>query len=1249
MQGALEQSSSATSDVYWDEIVSVEQVAPPDPWVYDLCVAETHNFVADNIIVHNSNIADSIRWVLGEQSMRQLRGKKSDDVIFVGGAGRATMQMAEVGLVLDNSAAWLPSEFAEVTIARRSFRSGDTEYLSNGSRVRLKDVLLLLAQARIGHDSYTVIGQGMVDQALSLRADERRGLFEDAAGIRQFQAQRTEAEQKLTLTQSNLARLRDIVGEIEPRLGPLAEQARRAQEFSGARDELTRLLRRWFRHQWHELHAAGERAAATEAASASEIERLRVVIAGDEARSQELRHQREDLLAEIARLRRERGEVSGALQTTERDLAVARERLASLERQHAESAAERDQQTEAIASTRAHVEALDAQVAAAEAAAIEAAATLEALESAQHAARQEQEREEARLRAAQREVIQVQARLGAAQTELGRLQRQLGERNRMLATRREAVAQAQRKLEEADARLNERRQLFDAARGEVEALVAQRERLARELAEGQGELERLRAAVADGERERRALGDRLALLEEWRRTLEGFGDGVRALLQAPAEQQPAMRGVVAQLVSATPPLETALEAAFGIFLQAVVVATRDDAHQGARWLRETGGGRAIFLWLDSPQPPRQPAVVAMPAPDGDALLGYARDALICAPELRPLLAHLLGETYIVRALAIAEREWGQHPPVPIVTLDGELLHPAGWLRGGASSPVSADGVAQAARESSVLVRERELRQLPAEIDRMAHAITEARAQYDDALAAQGRRKAQDEQIRRDLQRTEARAQEVARTVTTLQREQERINGEVGLSQAVAEQLAAEVEGLEQEGAATATRVAEQERIQQEASERVEDVQAEIDDLLAHNREQQEALASARTAVAVQRQEAKALVQRADQLRAQVREIETQLARRAERLHTIAIQREQLVETIATHDQAVLDLRERARDLSERIRMREATQGEVERATQAAERDHSAQREALARLEVEHRRWTTEAERAREAIEALATQIREELGGEAEDDPLALVLAEAEGETGDDETPVEETTPEALARLRRQIEALRGRLKHLGGYDPEAPQAYAELKVRFDFLTSQIADMEQASNNLRSIIVELDATMRRQFEETFFAVNERFQRHFVTLFSGGAARLELTAPRRERLDDDEDEAQPEVPRKVGLGGVEVFVQIPGKRVQDLSLLSGGERAMVSAALLFALLETNPPPFCLLDEVDAALDEANVMRFCDILRQLAEHTQFIVITHNRVTMTHADALYGISMGADSVSRVLSMRLAEVAAGR
>ncbi len=1196
-----------------------------------------------------SNVADGIRWVLGEQSMRQLRGKKSDDVIFAGGASRAAAQMAEVALVLDNSASWIPSEYTEVTVSRRSFRSGDSEYLSNGQRVRLKDVLLLLAQARVGHDSYTVIGQGMVDQALSQRADERRALFEDAAGIRQFQAQRTEAEQKLALTQSNLSRLRDILGEIEPRLGPLAEQARRAQEYSGTRDELNALLRRWYTRQWHHALDAREHAVAQERLHAQRVDEMRASIATRERESADLRQQHEALLAEIGGLRRERGETLGLLQTTERDLAVARERLASLDRQQSDLEGEQGQQEETIAIARAHVGALEAQIERAEAQADATAAELDALESAQHAARLEQEREEARLRAAQREVIQAQARLGAAQTDLSRLRRQLGERTQALASRREVVTLAQQKLERAEEQLAERREAFEQARADVEALVAQREQLNRDTIDAQAESDQLRAATADAQRERRALADRLALLEEWQQSAQGLDAGARTLLQSANTRGVAVLGVAAQLVSVPPELDAALEAALGVFLHAVVVRNTADARQAARWLRETGAGRAYIVWAEGvvPESGITPSPSSVPPADGDEVLGPLGEHITCSPELRGLFLRLLGDTLVVRDLDVTRAHWPDTPPCTVVTLAGEVLHPRGWMRGGRGSTDAAGD------EASVLARQRELRELPARIDRQSHEIAALEAQYASALARLDELKQQAGELARDIQRAEALAQELARSLTAFQREQERALSEERLSAAVAEQLEGEVTSLEQEVAVTVEHVAEQERLQLDAAENVAAIQEDVDDMLSRSRSQQEELARARTGLAVQRQEVKALAQRADQLRAQSREVEQQLARRGDRIQAITSQRTELQAQTAEQDASLVELREHARALSEQLHTREASQAHVESQIATLEHGLGDERQTLARTEAEQQRWTLEAQRALEAIETLAEQIREDLGADEGTDPLGALAADE----GDDEgaqdaeapEPEPELTPEEMAKLRRQIDALRGRLRHLGGYDPDAPQAYQELKTRYDFLTGQINDMDTAAANLRTIIVELDATMRRQFEETFQAVNERFQRHFTTLFSGGAARLELTAPRREVAEDDDESDEPAVPRKVGLGGVEVYVQIPGKKVQDLSLLSGGERAMVSAALLFALLETNPPPFCLLDEVDAALDEANVVRFCEILKLLSEQTQFIVITHNRVTMTHADAIYGISMGGDSVSRVLSMRLAEVAAAR
>ena len=818
-----------------------------------------------------SNVADAIRWVLGEQSMRQLRGKKSDDVIFAGGDGRAPMQMAQVGLTLDNSSGWIPSEFTEVAIARRSFRSGETEYLSNAQRVRLKDVLLLLAQARIGHDSYTVIGQGMIDQALSLRADERRALFEDAAGIRGFQAQRNDAEQKLTLTQTNLSRLRDIVGEIEPRLGPLAEQARRAKEFSGAREELTRLLGVWYRRQWRDLQVARQTAEASETQLGARIQELQASLAHEEEAARDLRERREALIGEIGVLRRERGEASGRLQTTERDLAVGRERLASLSQQRADLDGEQEQQVEAVDVARAHVGALEAQIEQAEGRCDAVTAEVDRLEREQHGARQEQERAEAQLRAAQRDAIQAQARIGAAQSELGRLQRQLGERNRVLAARRETVEVAKRKLAAANAQHAERQQTFEQARGEVEALVAEREALGRELQDGQTEIERLRAAVADAERERKAAGERLALLEEWRRNLDGFGAGAQALLRAPDGERPAVMGVVSQLIAVTAGMELAVEAALGPFLQAVVVEQADDARAAAAWLRAGSAGHALFLWATDAA--GASATVAQAHTGERESLGLTLDAISAPVDVKAALARVLGDALIVRNLAEAERLAAVSVrATPIVTLAGEVVCGRVWMRGGATAAQAGD-----ASDASALGRERDLRRLPAEIERLEREIAEYRSHLTAATEQQTARRIREEKLKKTTQAAEARAQELARALTALQREQERAESEAHVSESVAEQLTAETQGIEQEVAATVARVAEQEAAQQQAVERVEDLQAEVDEIVAQNRGQSEDLNRARMTLALHKQEVTTLTQRAEQLRAQLREFEAQLS------------------------------------------------------------------------------------------------------------------------------------------------------------------------------------------------------------------------------------------------------------------------------------------------------------------------------------------------------------------------------------
>src|SRR5579864_2955802 len=545
-----------------------------------------------------SNVADAVRWVLGEESMRQLRGKKSDDIIFVGGQGRSALGMAEVSLTIDNSTGWIPSEYSEITVTRRSFRSGENEYLINKQKVRLKDVLLLLAQARIGHDSYTVVGQGLIDAALSLRAEERRGLFEDAAGIRPFQVQRTDAENRLKQTEQNLERLRDIVREIEPRLAPLEEQAKKAVEYSQLNAELQEALLAWYTLQWRRLYAIKERTEQAEQAQAAQVRQHEVAVKTIDEQVNALRTTRQATQARISEIRKIYSEANDSVQKMERDLAVSEERVVGLERQYTDFQQEERRLRERLIAAQKQCIDLEEQCDLADEALDTGAAHLAAFEGQVAKAQKEYEMDERRLRGAQNDLVQVQARLGSTQTELGRLQRQLGERNRTLASRRDTIAQAQQSLHTVETRLVEERARQETARNEEQQITQRKQAIARAIADAQQEMDRLKGLLAEAERRKRSVTDRLNMLMNWRQSLSGYSDGVRALLRAPAGKRTGMLGAIPQLGIVPVGMEMALEAALGPYMQAVVVQRLEDAQRCLSYLQQVQSGKAMILWLE---------------------------------------------------------------------------------------------------------------------------------------------------------------------------------------------------------------------------------------------------------------------------------------------------------------------------------------------------------------------------------------------------------------------------------------------------------------------------------------------------------------------------------------------------------------------------------------------------------------------------------------------------------------------------
>ena len=1212
-----------------------------------------------------SNVADSVRWVLGEQSMRQLRGKKSDDIIFAGGQGRAGLGLAEVSLTIDNSTGWVPSDYSEITVTRRSYRSGENEYLINKQKVRLKDVLLLLAQARIGHDSYTVVGQGSIDAALSLRAEERRGLFEDAAGIRPYQVQRTDAENRLRQTEQNLERLRDIVSEIAPRLEPLAEQARRALEHKQLSGELQEVLLTWYALQWRRLRMVRERAEGVEQTQTRLVQQQEQATREVEERRNVLRGRRQQVQLKIAEARDTLGEVSDVVKRSERDLAVSQERVVGLERQRGEQQQEEKRLRERLIMLKQQLIDLEEQCDLADEAIDDDAAALAVQESDLAKAQKEFEIDERRLRSAQNDFIQVQARLGASQSDMGRQQKHLGDRNRLLASRRDTIAQSQQSIRTLETRLVDERAQLATARNEEQQIVQRKQTIARAVADAQQEMERYKSSLAEAERQRRAVADRLNMLKNWRQSLSGYSDGVRALLRAPQGKLQGLLGPVPQLGVARAGQELALEAAFGPYLQAVVVETRAHARICLDYLQSAKAGKAMIAWLE--RPGSQVDLSDTQAELEDAALerllvahaemrtrvsGLAWRAIQCELSYVPLFRTILRGVLIVSDLDTAHHmldllvhasATDAYPRAErLVTLAGEVLHREGWLTGGHGKDGGQQGL---------LAYERELRELPRQLDEHIALISQINDLLSEVQRAQEGRRAEQSGVEKELQKNATRINELNRAATATQREQDRLQSELQGAVSIEHQLVAEMAGLEQEIQAAKERVLAHEKSQRELSGLVEDLQEEVEERTIAFRRQQDELGKARTALAVKRQEAKALRQQMTSQQHQAQDLRAQIEQRVARIKEAEERYLALQQTVELHQGEVTEAQGRVQVQAGILRQAEAGAGELDGQISSLEQESLQLRQHMAELEVAYRKCLLDSQKARDAVESLLEQLNEEMGIT---DPRELAsYATAELSTheasaarvdGANAQKIEEALSEEeeaeLRKLRRRVDTLRGKLKTLGGSDPEAPQQYEETRTRYEFMTTQIADMDQAALQLHTIITQLDVTMARQFEITFQAINARFRENFVTLFKGGSARLELTAAKGDEANGESDTTS----AKGMPAGVEVIVQPPGKKVQDLSLLSGGERAMVSAALLFSLLEINPPPFCMLDEVDAALDESNVNRFCDILRRLAQRTQFIVVTHNRVTMTSAQAIYGVSMGGDSVSRMLSLKLEE-----
>ncbi|HTY19335.1 MAG TPA: chromosome segregation protein SMC [Myxococcota bacterium] len=1175
-----------------------------------------------------SNVVDAMRWCMGEQSPRRLRGKGMEDVIFGGAEARGGVGLAEVVLTFDNSDGRAPAAFAgftEIQVSRRLYRSGESEYLLNKTPCRLRDVLDFFRDTGIGTRGYTIVEQGQIASIVSARPEDRRALLEEAAGIGKYKARRQEAERKLEATEQNLVRVADVLGEIRRQIASLERQASKAARFKRLRERL-RLLEL-------SLAADDRRALATELAeSEHQLALQRTAAAATEAQMAEREADLERLRLELAQ--RERAVVAGSevLFALRGEIQQLESRIDYEERERQGLVAARASRDEELVRLRGQLAAAQAEerAAAEELAQLDAQregelASLAALEAQVRAASEGLRRLEGEREAQTPRLVDALTAIARAEDRVGALEQRRAEIARRLRSAEEAIELQQGEAARAD---REQHRLETG----LANLLAERDRLMGALRQALERSERAAARVRDAAerlREARELTSgraaRLASLREVLERAEDVGDGTRQLLERDAAERAAhgLRGLVRDVLHADPDVERAVEAVLQERAGAIVATGLEGALAALDQVRAAGSGRAVFVLDPADDVPRSGFV-----PLGEPLLERVR----AHAGFEAVARALLGGAYLVPDLGEVRKVYGGTAlPATFVTPIGDVLTQEGVLRGG-----SAGG--------GVLTRAREVRDLETEVAELEQRCAALERQHEEATAEAARASDELDNLRN---RHHTAALAVASHEKDLERSRERMKAIVDAQEgrsAERSEWIAETEQHEREGAELARRIevlrserVERQRALDTLSSRIGGESRELqrlEALLTERRVAHAARGEKRDRLLDARNRAAEAARGAAQwISSSEREIDSIEARRAALVDSDREARAALASKLVAEDAARQDA-DGARD---RYEQAAGAVREREDHVRALRAESLARREQLQARELDLRERALRIEQLDERVRdhwqvELASWTPPAPGDVAAPPPAPTALegASDEGEAEEGEALVfTRSDAEWAVRPReeraRHLEEVRRRLEGLGEVNLGAIEEHEELAERLRFLSEQKADLETTIASLREAITRINKNSRRRFRETFDAVNERFQRNFPRLFLGGKASLSLT--------ESEDVLD---------AGVDILAQPPGKRLQSVGLLSGGEKTLTALALLVSLFQVHPSPFFLLDEVDAALDDANIGRFNEIVREMAESSQFLLITHNKATIEIADVLYGVTMEEKGVSKIVSVEL-------
>lgn len=1143
-----------------------------------------------------SNIIDAIRWVLGEQSAKSLRGSKMEDVIFSGSDSRKAVNFAEVTLVLDNTQNLFPLDYTEISVSRRVFRSGESAYVLNGQTCRLKDITSMFMDSGLGKEAFSIISQGKVDEILNSRAEERRNVFDEAAGVLKYKTHKQQAEHKLFETTDNLDRILDILKEIDDRLEPLEKEASTARQVAELQAELREADVRVLQHDiaLYQQQILDK----TTAVVADEKEKFTLdaqldnqeqAIEKDKIQLRQLESQLDDLQNALVSQTSEAEKWEGrrllsiekSRNTTQQLLRIQEElQTAEQLKQTAEGkfrALQTTQQT--VKSEYQHVSSEIKQVTSMLSHTVaETEQQIDKLKSVYI----EKLNEEATLRS---EAKYVEERLIGEKSSTKKITIQNG----LLTERMEQLTTEQR----------QKKQQQSAVQQEIHLVEESSRECSKQLKDAEKKLTNQQQLLQQALRKQSEMQGKLRALESLEKEFSGFYSGVKEVLHA-RQKIPGIEGAIVELVSTKPKYTKAIETALGGAMQHIITATEKDARQAIAYLKSKNFGRATFLPLDSLKAREIPTASLRLIQEQPGFVGMAFDLIRTATRYEAVAKSLVGQTIVAEDLKQASvLAKTLHHRYKVVTLDGDVIHAGGSLTGGGGKG-----------QSTLFSRKAELETLTSHLQQMEQSIQQANDQLAKTRERVGISMHQRDQwqkkieelqqknatIRASLQETEMEIRSTKMEISTI---------EIGRTDTITaeKELTNKKEKLYSEHMKTKNELIE-----------IQSTLESLERLVENRREEQGAL-----------QQSLAQLQ---QRSAVLKEQHTYNTRAIEEASTSVDELSQSISRLREEQQYV-EGQEIGQELSpEEIEQHMKHSHEAKQQLEESIEESRKQRLQHAEIVQQHEQQMKQLRQRTVTITERLNSARVQLS--RLEMQLETVVKRLDEEYGLYPDSIELTEDLDVAQLRTTVGRCKRKLAGLGPVNPNAIQEFEEVSERHTFLTTQRNDLLEAKKTLQEAMSEMDQEMKSRFQTTFESIRSHFHRVYQEMFGGGEADLLLTDP-----------------TNLLTTGIDIVARPPGKKMQNLRLLSGGERALTVISLLFSILEVRPVPFCILDEVEAALDEANVVRYSNYLNKVSEKTQFIVITHRKGTMEGADVLYGVTMQESGVSKLLSVKLSEATA--